>query len=257
MRNPSLLVLVVAFVSLVAPETAVAGDPCPIGFDFYDPGPPDWLDRNELLDGLASKDTWVGLSFRSGADGVLVTNVSATGPAAAAGILQGDVLTTFDGVAVKEHKVAAAIFRAKKPRDSIKIDVKRRDKTETVTVTLGAQDPLVGAFIDHASAQECSSVSRVDTSADEAAQIRARIFSKTRRFECSAAHRKLAKLDFLEGSAIVVVRGSKRVLISKVGWATVCVAAADLDGDKLTDAAVGKVFRKLTRAYVKDRHDNP
>jgi hypothetical protein len=257
MSRSTALSITVCAALLAATATATAGDPCPIGFDFYDVGAPDWLDRDELLGALASKDSWIGLSFKSSKDGILVTNVSDGSPAGKAGLANGDVITALDGTAYTDHKAAGLFFRGKKPGDTIKVDLKRADRVETLTLKLGAQDPLVGALIDHAAAQECSDVSRANMTPEQTAEIRTKLFSKTRRFECKKAHRRLAKLDYLDEAAIVVVRGSKRVLISKVGWATTCVSAADFDGDKLTDKAVGKVFKRLTKAYVDDRHRNP
>lgn len=242
---------------LAVPSIASAGDPCPIGFDFWEVGSPEWLDNAELLAALESKDSWIGISFKSGKAGLPVTNVSDGSPASKAGLVKGDLITALDGQPMTDHKAGGAVFRGKKPGETVKVDIKRGEETKSLTVTLGGQDPFIGAMIDFAAAQNCSDARRANFTADQRAAIMAKLFKKAGRFECKTAHRKLRKLDFLEDGDIVIVRGSKRVLVANTGWATTCVKAADHDGAKLTQKGVGKVFEKVTRAYVKDRIDNP
>lgn len=261
MRSSSVLARLALGTSLgvalvVLPSTALAGDPCPIDFTFYDVGPPEWLDRDQLLGALTSKDSWVGISFGSSKTGIVVKAVSDGSPAAKAGLKVKDVITSFDGVAITDHKVAGELFRETHPGVTMALKVSRDGAEVAMQLTLGAQDPVVGALIDTASARECSDVSRANVSPTRANEIRAAAFSKARRFRCKDAHKALAKAG-LEGGEFVVVRGSKRILIANAGWATTCVAAADLDGARLTPKAVGKVLDKVAKRYVGDRHDNP
>ncbi len=114
----------------------------------------------------------------------------------------------------------------------------------------------MGAMIDEASSRDCSSVRRANVSSSRADEVRAAVFSKARRFRCDDAHKSLRKAG-LDGGDIVVVRGSKRILVSNAGWGTTCVKATSLDGAKLTAKAVGKVLDAVARRYVQDRHDNP
>lgn len=246
---------------LAIPQVALAGDPCPIDFEFHDAGAPDWLDHGKLLEALKSKDSWVGISFRSGKAGVGVTRVYAGSPAAKAGLLVKDLITAADGVKVTDHKALAAIFKKAAAGASVTIALTRAGKPVSVKLTLGAQDPVVGALIDHVSAQECTDVGRADLTAAQKKAIRGAVFSKQRRFLCKDAHKKLKDFDYgggvLTDGHIVVVRGSKRVLISNPGWSTVCVAASSLDGAKLTPAALGAVYRRFSSKYVADRRANP
>lgn len=61
----------------------------------------------------------------------------------------------------------------------------------------------------------------------------------------------------LDAGDLVMVRGSKRVLVANPGWTTVCVHARELDGPKLDEAHVEALFTRLTAGYVADRHANP
>ena len=241
---------------LLAPSAALAGDPCPIGFEVYDVGPPEWLDRDALLSALVSKDSWVGMSFRSAKDGIEVRAVSDGSPAAKAGLLVGDLITSFGAARIVDHEVAGVLLRKRKPGDMLELKVNRDAGEVALTLTLGAQDPVVGALIDEASSRECSSVRRANVDAARAAAVRAAVFSKARRFRCDDAHKALKKAG-LEGGDIVVVRGTTRLLVSNAGWGTKCLKPSDLDGPKLTPKAIGKVLDAVAKRYVRDRHDNP
>lgn len=78
--------------ALMAAGPAAAGDPCPIEFNFYDLGAPSWLDRNALLDGLASQESWMGIRYADHADGVQIKAVAEGSPAAKAGPTVGQVI---------------------------------------------------------------------------------------------------------------------------------------------------------------------
>lgn len=242
---------------------AYAGDPCPIDFVFYDLGAPEWVDHQAVLDGLASKDSWVGITFRDApGGGVLVSLVSSDGPAAKAGFQVQDVIKTVGGQPVVSRPALSDLFRATKPGATLEFTVTRAGAEVPIKLVMGQQDPLLGALIDYASKQECASVRRGEASPAMVTAARALAFEKNRRFRCDDAHKALAKADFgeeerLELGAIVAVRGSKRVLLSVPGWTTVCVDAAAFDGPKLAEPALAKLFSQLTARYVKDRHMNP
>ena len=245
-----------AFVLLLLAPAAHAGDPCPIDFRVHDLGAPSWLDRGQLLTALKSQDSWFGASFRtSKKGGVELLAVSPGSPAAAAGLQKGDRI-----VGVETHQAFAATLRAAPPGTALKITRLRGDAKLQVVVTLGHQDPVVGALLDHASSRECSAVRRGDLDPKQRAAVLASTFTKQRRFRCDDAHTALAGVDLgghtLEGGDLVVVRGSKRLLLANPGWATVCVYARELDGPKLAPG-VAPLFEKLTGGYVSDRHANP
>lgn len=251
----ALLATLLCLPALGLPSAAVAGDPCPIDFTFHDLGAPHWLKRDALLDKLASKDSWIGLSFKTGKGGVLLTNVSTGSPAETAGLKIGDLVTAAGGTPVKTHGVFGDMLRATAPGAKLSLSVSRDGKSKDVALVLGRQDPVLGALVDHASRQACASVTRGDVPAKWAKKIRKKLFHKNRRFRCDSAHGALA--EEMEGGQIVMIRGKKRVLLTNPGWATVCVRAAEVDGKQLTQAAIASIFDRLTKAYVQDRHDNP
>lgn len=247
-----LLAALVFFAASTLPGVASAGDPCPIDFIFHDLGAPHWLDRDALLDGLESKDSWVGISFSDTQGGVKIDAVSAGSPAAKAGLAKGMVIVEAGGMPMTRHQDLAAGFRATDPGGQVQLKLA---DGKTINMTLGRQDPVIGALLDYAHKQDCAYVRRGAVTQQFAEATRPKLFSKQRRFRCDDAHQALAKDH--EPGQIMVVRGSRRMLLSNPGWATVCIRSKSADGGKLTEKRIGEIFRQLTKAYVKDRHDNP
>ncbi len=69
--------------------------------------------------------------------GAMVSNVEAGGPAAAAGIRPGDVITKFDGKDIKHMTDLPRIVGATKPGASVSMEVWRKGKTESLNVKVG------------------------------------------------------------------------------------------------------------------------
>ena len=69
-------------------------------------------------------------------DGVYITEVSPGGPAEAAGLLEGDIVTAIDGVAVDEQNAFAEVLFMHQPGDTVSVDVLRGDQSLTVELTL-------------------------------------------------------------------------------------------------------------------------
>jgi putative serine protease PepD len=86
------------------------------------------IDRAYL--GLASGE-------RPATPGALVGTVNPGTPAADAGIKSGDLITGFDGKAVRNPSELSLAVLTKKPGDEVKVELKRGGKTTTVTVKLG------------------------------------------------------------------------------------------------------------------------
>ncbi len=250
-RTLSHTLLVAAALALGVTSPAVAGDPCPIEFTFHDLGAPPWLDRAALLDGLTSKDSWVGISFSTRDAGVRIDAVSAGGPADRAGLKVGQHITAVDGQKVATHEALGERFRSTAPGGSLNLT---RADGSAVKLTLGRQDPVLGALIDHAAKQECSRVRRGDVDPKQVEALRAKVFHANKRFRCDDAHRQFE--GHLEAGDIVMVRGSKRILLANPGWGTVCMRANAIDGARLATAVPG-LFETLSKAYVADRHANP
>ena len=71
------------------------------------------------------------------AEGALVAEPQAGGPAAKAGIKAGDVIVAVNGQPVKDARDLAKRIGAMAPGSSVKLDVFRKDEIQTLTLTLG------------------------------------------------------------------------------------------------------------------------
>jgi serine protease Do len=71
--------------------------------------------------------------------GLLVADVSTYGPAEKAGIKTNDIITRFDGKAMKTFSDLDAQKNTHKPGDKVAVEIYRDGKTLTLTVTLGEQ----------------------------------------------------------------------------------------------------------------------
>jgi serine protease Do len=71
------------------------------------------------------------------AEGAIVSEPQSDSPAAKAGIMSGDVITTLDGVALKDSRTLARKIGAMAPGTSVKLGVLHNGSEKTVTVTLG------------------------------------------------------------------------------------------------------------------------
>jgi S1-C subfamily serine protease len=68
--------------------------------------------------------------------GLLVAQVTAGGPAAKAGIQQGDIITQVDGKDMIEGSDLQGAIRQKKPGDSVQVAIDRNGTSQVITVTL-------------------------------------------------------------------------------------------------------------------------
>jgi S1-C subfamily serine protease len=75
----------------------------------------------------------------SRASGVLVAEVVSGGPAAAAGLLQGDIIFKADGQPVTDPSTFIALIRDRKPGTQVQLTLDRKGQEKTVTVTIGAR----------------------------------------------------------------------------------------------------------------------
>jgi len=72
-------------------------------------------------------------------DGAEVVSVVPGGPADAAGLQRGDVITKIDGKPVQDPNGISAAVAAKKPGDKVTIEVERNSGTQDLQVTLGTR----------------------------------------------------------------------------------------------------------------------
>jgi serine protease Do len=71
------------------------------------------------------------------AEGALVDSAQDGSPAAKAGVQSGDVITAVNGTAVKNARELARSVAMLQPNSTVKLDILRDGKTQTVAVTLG------------------------------------------------------------------------------------------------------------------------
>ncbi|MCD0504414.1 Do family serine endopeptidase [Bordetella petrii] len=87
------------------------------------------------------------------AEGALVSNVEADGPAGAAGVMPGDVITSFHGETIKRWSDLPRIVGETKPGTRTEMEVWRRGKTVTLSVKVGELSSDSAAAADQAPAE--------------------------------------------------------------------------------------------------------
>jgi len=104
---------------------------------------------------------WIGVQIQSvtadiadslgmkKAEGALVAEPQANGPAAKAGIESGDVITAVNGETVKDSKELARTIGAMAPGASVKLNVLHKGQDKVVTLTLGQLPNTVEAKADN------------------------------------------------------------------------------------------------------------
>jgi putative serine protease PepD len=92
----------------------------------------------QLERGAAPQHAYLGLSTTPApAGGAQVAQVTAGGPAAAAGLRAGDVVTEVDGETVRNPEDVASAIDDDEPGDRIEVKVRRGGSERTLAVTLG------------------------------------------------------------------------------------------------------------------------
>ena len=73
--------------------------------------------------------------------GARLVTVPSAGPSAKAGMKQGDVVTSIDGIGIGESDVLVGLTKAHSPGDKVVIGYTRAGKSHTVEVELGTRPP--------------------------------------------------------------------------------------------------------------------
>jgi putative serine protease PepD len=95
---------------------------------------------SQLEHGVPTSHAYLGVSLaETGAGAALVSAVVANGPAASAGLRQGDLVTAVDGKAIHDPNGLIAAIASHKPGDKLTLTVQRGPQRLTVTATLGTQ----------------------------------------------------------------------------------------------------------------------
>jgi S1-C subfamily serine protease len=92
-----------------------------------------------------AKKAFLGVEIRGEDDGKLVVgNVIPNGPADKAGLKTGDVIVKVGKVEPKDTETLLKVLSESKPGDKLPITIKRDDKEQTITVTLGERPKDMG-----------------------------------------------------------------------------------------------------------------
>ncbi len=96
---------------------------------------------DDLIAGKVVQHAYLGVTVgdsQSGS-GAVIGTVRAGGPAAAAGLKSGDVITAIDGTTILNANELTAAVSSHSPGDKLKITVTRGGSTLTITTTLGTR----------------------------------------------------------------------------------------------------------------------
>jgi len=96
-----------------------------------------FLDAAE--DGANVRHAYLGVGITDAADGAGIGSVAPDGPAAKAGLREGDVVTKIDGKAIDSGDDLAAAVASHRPNEKLTLTVQRDGSTQEITVTLGTQ----------------------------------------------------------------------------------------------------------------------
>jgi putative serine protease PepD len=97
----------------------------------------------QVVPGLEKGETithaWLGVSVGevTSGSGALVGTITAGGPASAAGLREGDVVTSIDGTPTPDASSLTSTINGKQAGAKVKLKVRRGSETTDVTVTLG------------------------------------------------------------------------------------------------------------------------
>jgi putative serine protease PepD len=96
---------------------------------------------DSLIAGKAVQHAYLGVSVGDSpsGSGAQVGTVRAGGPAAAAGLKAGDVITTIDGTTIANANQLTAAVSSHNPGDTLRITVERGGSTLTITAKLGTR----------------------------------------------------------------------------------------------------------------------
>jgi putative serine protease PepD len=96
-----------------------------------------------LIAGGTVKHAYLGVTISSTAGGAQIGCVVTNGPAASAGLKQGDVITKFDGRTIADANTLTAVVTEAKPGQKVTLTVRQKGSTKQVSVTLGTQPPSI------------------------------------------------------------------------------------------------------------------
>lgn len=136
-----------------------------------------------------------------------------------------------------------------------------------------ATDPVWDALVAHVGKADCVEARTVRAREGKVSLggqsflwsegVQTRLVDANKAYRCSNAHEHLAALTavvrdghWVDGD-VFYQRGSRRVMLTTLGWGTVCVPLSELEDPKTGAAAVAKMWEASTAKLVQYRHDNP
>ncbi len=247
--------ILIAIAFCMTATHSFAGMACP-GVDVHYVGTPDWLNNNDILDTLTSQQTWVGINSTPQPDGRKLNRIAPGSAANQAGLLTGDILLTING----SPAIDPAFFDGVAAGGSVDLTVRRNGNVLPVTLTMGRADPvhfaLAGALNPDLNGCPYADLSVASPIVRDL--ILHNVLTEDRVFRCNDAHDALAFMgkDYEIGEAYLI-RGSRRLLLTVPRFGTACIAAAALDGDRLTQDATRAFLMEAVATFFQYQEDNP
>ncbi|HZB23457.1 MAG TPA: trypsin-like peptidase domain-containing protein [Gaiellaceae bacterium] len=93
----------------------------------------------DLLQDGTVEHAYLGVGLADGGDGARIAEIRDGGPAEDAGLRTGDVVVRADGEEIASGDDLRAAVNARKPGDSLELEVRRGNATRTITVELGTR----------------------------------------------------------------------------------------------------------------------
>jgi putative serine protease PepD len=102
---------------------------------------------DDLIAGKVVEHAYLGVTVgdSQAGSGAVIGTVRAGGPAAAAGLKSGDVITEINGIPILDANKLTAAVSSHNPGDKLEITVKRGGSTLTITATLGTRPATTNA----------------------------------------------------------------------------------------------------------------
>lgn len=238
-----------ALAFLLTPIAAAAGSACPVALTIHDLGVPSWLDRDALLTNNGT--AWLGYRFETKSNGELVTFVHSDSPMERAGIVVGNVLRSVNGIAAADRDAYRAVFDSMRVGDTLSVTVSDGRSTRTLSVTVGATDPIPLGMVNALKHGDCTNGELHNATDAEKSQVQPYLYDENRTFRCHDAHIAMQELaDPYAMNDVYILRGSRRAIIAMPHWGAACVELKDISGSNLTDTNLLSVIAPVIANYV-------
>jgi hypothetical protein len=113
------------------------------------------------------------------------------------------------------------------------------------------QDPLIERLMEYINRQDCAKAIKKEVSFDLEQAIHEKSFIHQKSFNCKNASKKLNSIKSLQGGGnVVILRGSRRVLLALVGEKSFCIQSSSYDGARLNDTKLDNLYNRLFGDYI-------